>query len=146
MCRPTIILLPVLAVPLLAGCSGKRVSDTAAPTDTATTTEMASDTTQSWKQLTTEQRNRIGPRLQRLMKPNQRSPDEVEPVGRRDGAPLYSVTVRCSEAEALRETGLSVTSVQGTIVTARWTLREVQTAATIDAVQIVQAAAEAQVQ
>lgn len=140
------MLLSVLTVGLFAGCSGKRVSDAAAPTDTTTATEMTSDTTKSWERLTTDQQNRIGPRLQRLMKPNQSAPVEVEPVGSRDGVSLYGVTVRCSEAEALREAGLPITSAQGAIVTARWTLREVQTAATIDAVQIVQAAEQVQAQ
>ncbi len=80
------------------------------------------------------------------MKPDQSAPVEVEPVGSRDGVPLYGVTVRCSEAEALREAELPVTSVQDALVTARWTLREVQTAATIDAVQIVRVAERVQAQ
>lgn len=138
--------LLALSVGLLAGCSGKRASNAPTQGDTAATGTQAPADTSTTGTLTDAQRNRLGPRLQRMMASASRPSDDVEPVGTRNGVPIYSVTVQCSDAEALRRANLPLNSVQGSIITARWTLQDIRTAATIEEVQRIQAAAEVQKQ
>ena len=89
--------------------------------------------------LTDAQKNRIGPTLRRLLRGDSLALDRVEPVGTRDGEPVYSVTVECDDAAALRAADVPLTSVQGDIVTARWTPDQIRTAAAVEAVRMIQA-------
>ena len=89
--------------------------------------------------LTDAQKDRIGPTLRRLLRGDSRALDEVEPVDTRDGEPVYSVTVECDDAAALRAAGVPLTSVQGPIITARWTLNQVRTGAAVGAVKMIRA-------
>ena len=136
----------LLLVACAGGCAGEQASSPSAETDSsAAASPAAADTTMPVDTLTTAQRNRIGPRLQQLLTSKAR-PYRVEPVGTRDGTPIYSVTIRSSDAEAFREAGLSVTSVQGDIITARLTVEEIRRAATVPSVQAIRAAGEVQPQ
>lgn len=132
---------------VVADTAGADSATPSPPPDTvASSTEAASTTADSSSPstaltgpLTDAQRDRIGPTLRRLLRGDSRSLDEVEPVDTRDGEPVYSVTVECDDAAALRAAGVPLTSVQGPIITARWTLDQIRTAAAVGAVNMIRA-------
>ena len=101
--------------------------------------DSANSSTASTGSLTGAQKDRIGPTLRRLLRGDSLAVDEVEPVDTRDGDPVYSVTVECEDAAALRAAGVPLTSVQGPIITARWTPDQIRTAAAVEAVQVIRA-------
>lgn len=119
--------------------SGREAPGESPSDDTTAATEMPAPDTTRQTALAADQKNRIGPTLQRLMRGDRRVERRVEPVGQRDGAPVYSVTIECDRPSALRAAGLPLTSVQGDVITARLTLDQIRVAATVEAVQIIRA-------
>jgi len=98
------------------------------------------ETDASDRTLTDAQKNRIGGRLQRLIRREEGGSRPVEPVGSRGGASVYEVLIKCDDPDALREAGIPLGSVQGNVITARLTIDQIRTAATVDAVGGIQAA------
>lgn len=90
--------------------------------------------------LTETQKNRIGGRLQRVIRGEKEGPRPVEPVGSRDGVPVYEVIIKTDDPDALREAGIPLGSVQGSIATARLTVNQILKAATVKGVGGIQAA------
>lgn len=119
--------------------SGREAPGDSPSDDTTAATETPAPDTTRQTARTADQKNRIGPTLRRLMRGDRRVQRRVEPVGQRDGEPVYSVTIECDRPSALREAGLPLTSVQGDVITARLTLDQVRVAAAVAAVQIIRA-------
>ncbi len=78
---------------------------------------------------------KLDPALQRLVQGETRSMDQFSASERDDGTTVYSVILRSEQPEALREAGLPINSVQGSIVTARLRIAQIREAATLEAVQ-----------
>lgn len=90
-------------------------------------------------QLTQEQMDKLDVALQRVVQGEDPSPLSVQRTTRSDGETAYGVMVRTRDADALRESGLPLGSVSGTIVSARWTVNEIRTAASLPEVQSIRA-------
>lgn len=112
------------------------------PTEDATTSSPSSSPPN--RTLTATQEKRIGPRLQRVIRGEDPGTRPVESVGKRGGASVYDVIIRCNDAEALRKAGIPLNSVQGTLMTARLTLDQILEAATVEAVVRIQASRQHQ--
>lgn len=121
-----------------AGTTGSGAA--AAPSES----EETPDTSAQTGELSAGQKQRLAPSLRRLVRGEEQTPNPVEPVGTRDGAPVYGVMIECSDPAALREAGVPLVSVQGTLITARLTLDQIRTAAAVDAVQSIRAARSVQ--
>lgn len=89
----------------------------------------------STQTLTNPQMQKLDPALQRLVQGETRSMDQFSASERDDGTTVYSVILRSEQPEALREAGLPINSVQGSIVTARLRIAQIREAATLEAVQ-----------
>jgi hypothetical protein len=113
--------LLLLAGLMMSGCSG------------------ASDT------LTTEQRNKLHPRLQRLLDGTAAATAFVTTT-RPDGTIAYAVLLRVDDPAAIRESGLPVQSIVGSTVTARLTLSELRRAARLPTVQSIAPARRTELQ
>lgn len=90
--------------------------------------------------LSSTEKKRLGPTLQRLLRGDSLAMERVDPVSTKEGAPVYEVTIRTENPDALREAGLPLTSVQGTLVTARLTLDQLRSAASTTGVRTIRAA------
>lgn len=89
--------------------------------------------------LTTEQRQRLGPALRRMMAGDTLSRSDrlrkTEPVGEREGKQVYSVLVEGADAETLQDASIPVVSAAGGIITARLTTAQIRRVASIQNVQ-----------
>lgn len=101
-----------------------------------TSPDMPSDPVDS---LSSAQRQRLGPALQRFLTGDTLATGDVKAVGTRDGENVFSVLIRSENADALREAGVPLTSVAGTIITARLTIDEILRAASVADVQSIRA-------
>lgn len=124
------------------GCGGdkageeKKADSTAQSLDQApaeqTSPDMPSDPVDSLSQ---RQRRRLGPALQRSLTGDSLATGDVKAVGTRDGEKVFSVLIRSDNADALREAGISLTSVVGSTIAARLTRNEILKAASVEDVQ-----------
>jgi hypothetical protein len=64
----------------------------------------------------------------------------VDSVGTRGGASVYEVIIKTDAPDALREAGIPLNSVQGSIATSRLTINQILKAATVDGVGGIEAA------
>jgi hypothetical protein len=119
-------------------------SDAEASAPSTTDAARASDggETASGRTLSTAQKNRIGGRLQRLIRGEEGGARPVKPVGSRRGESVYEVTIKTDNPDALREAGIPLGTVQGSIATARLTIDQILTAAAVDGVGGIQAAVQ----
>jgi len=90
-------------------------------------------------QLTQEQMDKLDVALQRVVEGEDPAPLTVQRTTRPNGVTAYGVMVRTSAPDALRETGLPLGSVSGSIVSARWTVDEIRRAAGLSEVQSIRA-------
>lgn len=88
--------------------------------------------------LTSAQRQKLDPALQRLLRGGARSIDRYETHERTDGATVYSVILRSDRPEALRDAGLPLNSVRDDIITARLTINQLKEAARLEAVRSIE--------
>jgi len=122
-------------------------ADTSAAPDSTETTPLdtmtsASTDTSDPKPLTATEKKRLGPTLQRLLRADSLALNRLDPVTTRDGSPVYEVFIECDDPTELRDAGLPLTSVQGALITARLTVDQIRTAATMEAVRSIRAATQ----
>jgi len=96
--------------------------------------------------LTSVQRQRLAPPLQRVLTGDTVQTDRVRPVGDRDGDPVYSVLIVASDAGALRDAGLALTNVHDSLLTARWTPSDIRRAASVEGVRRIRTGTPLQLQ
>lgn len=92
--------------------------------------------------LTKEELEKLDPDLRRLVQgsaPQQAIPSTTRP----DGTRAYSVFIRATDAERVREAGLPINSVSGNILTARLSTSELRKAARLEAVTSIESSGEA---
>lgn len=101
------------------------------------------------KTLTQTQRSRLGPALRRLLTADtsETRPDKLRslsPAGQREGEKVYAVLIEGGGTEVLREAGIPYVSEVGETITARLTAEQIRETASIEEVQRVRAAKEAE--
>mgnify|MGYP006279200193 CR=1 FL=1 len=152
------VVIPLMLVFLGVGCGGpagtarERVGDTtgdggdslsAAETDqhSEVTPESSAKTkTASLPQLTAVQKKRIGARLQHLIsRPDVGAKDTEQSPSSASG---YEVIIQCDDIDKLREAGIPLRSVQGDIVTARLTVKDILEATMVEDVEAIRAATQ----
>lgn len=85
--------------------------------------------------LTDEQMSKLTPPLQRLVRGQERqTPTEIPTATTGDGTTVYLVILRTDDAGAVREAGIPLNSVQGSMATARLTVEQIRRAATLESV------------
>lgn len=124
-----------VAISLIAVLVGATAGGIGCTERTKETSSRAETTSPSDASLTSAQRQRLAPPLQRVLTGDTLHTDRVQPVGDRDGDPVYSVLVVASDAEALRDAGLALTNVRDSVLTARWTPSDIRRAASIEGVR-----------
>ena len=86
--------------------------------------------------LTQKQKRRLGPVLQRFVTGDSTATSDVVAEGEmRDGEKVFSVIIESDDANALREADIPLTSVAGSIITARLTMPEILRTAEMEAVR-----------
>lgn len=94
--------------------------------------------------LTKPQMEKLAPSLQRLVQNEARSMDRFTTAEREDGTLVYSVILRSTDPAALRAANLPINSVQGPIVTARLSVAQIRTAATLKPVEKIETPTQTQ--
>jgi hypothetical protein len=92
--------------------------------------------------LTKKEREKISPKLRPVVVDGERG-SNLQTTTRGDGAVAYHLLVRTDDPEALRKADLSIGSVSGKVVTARWTVEEIRRAAQLEEVRLIEPAGEA---
>jgi hypothetical protein len=92
---------------------------------------------QGGKALSDAERAKLDPTLQRVVAGDTAAAPEAAQA-RRGAERVYLVLIRTAEPSALREAGLPLGSVSGTVATARLTAAEIRQAARLDAVGQIQ--------
>lgn len=83
---------------------------------------------------------KLTPPLQQVVQGNTPSgPQQLQTQTRADGTVAYLVLLRVTDADAVREAGIPVNSVQGPVATARLSADELRRAAKVDAVTRIEA-------
>lgn len=85
--------------------------------------------------LTNSQLQKLDPALKRLVQGESRGMDRYSTSKRDDGTMVYSVILRSSKPEALRQAELPINSVKGDIITARLTIAQIRKAARLKVVR-----------
>jgi hypothetical protein len=133
----------VSLIAVLVGASAGGIGCTERTKEASSRAETASPSDAS---LTSAQRQRLAPPLQRVLTGDTVQTNRVQPVGDRDGDPVYSVLIVASDAEALRDAGLALTNVRDSVLTARWTPSNIRRAASIEGVRRIRAGTPLQLQ
>lgn len=94
-------------------------------------------------EFTSEQKRKVAPPLQQVVFQGGAN-TSLQTTSRSDGSVAYHVLVRTDDTEALREEGLPVNSVSGGVVTARWTVEEIRTAAQLESVRTIEPSGQAE--
>lgn len=137
-CRPLpVLLLPILCGAILLPMGGCWDSGSSSPDGPGekTSEETSGKASRESSGLSGAQRKRLGPVLQRLLAGDTLATEGIQKAGMREGAPVYSVFVVSADPEALREAGLSLTSVRDSLITARMTKEEIRRAASVPSVR-----------
>jgi len=95
---------------------------------------------------TNEQREKVDLPLRRIVFEGAAasSGERLQKTERDDGSIVYHLLVRTESPEALRESGLPVSSVSGGVATARWTTEQIREAVRLSSVRRIEPAGEAQ--
>jgi hypothetical protein len=81
--------------------------------------------------LSNEEMNKLSPALQRVVQGEDPPPLSDLVTATRDGETVYAVILRVTDAQAVREAGISLNSVQGSVATARLTVDQIRDAARV---------------
>ena len=87
--------------------------------------------------LTDVEKQKLDPCLQSLVQGTPRC-KQYDTYTREDGTLLYGVIIRSDDADALRDAGLTLGSVLGSIITARLTVEDIRKAAGLEAVRAIE--------
>ena len=79
--------------------------------------------------------NKLTPPLQQVVRGDEAQPSsELSTATASDGTTLYLVILRVDDADAVREAGIPLNSVHGSMATARLTIEQIRRAATLETV------------
>jgi len=84
--------------------------------------------------LTDDQMRKLAPALQKVVKGEDPPPMANLVTATKDGATVYAVILRVSDGTAVRDAGIPLNSVQGSVATARLTVGQIREAARLAAV------------
>jgi hypothetical protein len=155
LCLIPMCLIPVVAPPArhilplliaafcLAGCGTDDASEDA-PADSAAVAPAAQASPDMpddpvVDSLTQTQQNRLGPSLQRFLTGDSMATGNIVAEGeQRNGEKVFAVIIRSDDADALRDAGIPLNSVAGSIITARLTADEILRVSSMPSVRSVQ--------
>jgi len=81
--------------------------------------------------LSSEEMDKLSPALQRVVQGDEPPPLSDLVTATRDGETVYAVILRVTDAQAVREAGIPLNSVQGSVATARLTVDQIRDAARV---------------
>jgi hypothetical protein len=81
--------------------------------------------------LSGEEMDKLSPALQRIVQGDEPPPLSDLVTGTRDGTTVYAVILRVSDADAVRDAGIPLNSVQGSVATARLSVDQIRDAARV---------------
>ncbi|PEN11470.1 hypothetical protein CRI94_15675 [Longibacter salinarum] len=88
--------------------------------------------------LTDDEMSKLAPPLQQLVQGEDPSSLPGLDTSTREGETVYAVMLRVSDAEAVREAGIPLNSVMGSVATARLTIEQIKTSARLSSVSRVE--------
>lgn len=99
----------------------------------------------SHSSLTEEQMDKLTPPLQRVVRGEKvQSPMGPPTATTSDGTTVYLVILRTDDADAVREAGIPLNSVQGSRATARLTVEQIRRAAALESVSRIEPSGRSQ--
>lgn len=84
--------------------------------------------------LTGDEMDKLAPALQRVVQGEEAPPMADLVTSTHDGETVYAVLLRVSDADAVRDAGIPLNSVQGSVATARLTTEQLRSAARLSSV------------